>query len=123
MAAAKTLNDVLEGRFVRRVLSSASADINLAQVKYMDSHGMGASDLKSSRSFAASESALVYTQRLKHRFVDMKHMTSGKTKKRVRRKNHPIYNKITMGYYNNIVRELKFGYTDAVKEEMRTLED
>ncbi|MFP9100915.1 hypothetical protein ACLI09_17855 [Flavobacterium sp. RHBU_24] len=123
MAAVKTLDDVLEGRFVHRVLSSASADINLAQVKYMDSHGMGASDLKSSRSFAASESALEYAQKLKHRFVDMKN--TSRCKKRVRKKKnfHPIYNKIAYGHYNNIVRELKFGYTDAVKEEMRKLEE
>ena len=123
MAEVKTLDQILEGRFIKRVLKTAGDDMNLAQVKYMDSHGLGQSDLKTNRSFTASESALEYTQRLKHRFIDMKHMTSQKTEKRIKKKNHPIYNKIAYGHYNNIVRELKFGYTDAVKEEMRKLEE
>lgn len=28
-----------------------------------------------------------------------------------------------MGHYNNIVKEMKFGFTDAVKEELRKMEN
>jgi hypothetical protein len=57
----------------------------------------------------------------KHRFVDMKTIQTDKGKKK--KKNHPIYNKIIWEHYNNVIRELSFGFTEAAKEELRKLED
>jgi hypothetical protein len=51
----------------------------------------------------------------------MKKISAGMAKHK--KKSHPIYNKIVWGHYNNIVRELAYGYTDAVKAEMRSLEE
>lgn len=120
MADAKTLDDILQGRFIKRVLSTAVHDINLAQVKYMSGHGFDNPDWVSERDFIASESALEYSQLLKHRFVDMR--TRNTKEGKVKKKSHPIHNKMIFGHYNNIIRELTVGYTDAVKDELRQLE-
>jgi hypothetical protein len=116
----KKLDDVLEGRFIRRTMQTAATDINQAQVKYMGSHGFSNPNWITGRSFQASESALNYSQFLKHRFVDMKKIS--KKMKQHKKKSHPIYNKIIWGHYNNIIRELSFGFTETVKAELRSLE-
>ena len=51
----------------------------------------------------------------------MKTIQTDKGKKK--KKNHPIYNKIIWEHYNNVIRELSFGFTEAAKEELRKLED
>lgn len=121
MAEAKTLDEILEGRFIKRVMTTTAQDIDAAQVQYMDAHGFENTDWFTDRQFTPSESALEYTQKLKHRFVDMKTISAGG--ERHKKKSHPVYNKIIFGHYNNIIRELKYGFTDAVKEELRTLEE
>lgn len=121
MAEAKTLNEILEGRFIKRVLTEEAQNIDSAQVKYMAGAGFEDAGWFSGRSFDVSESALAYAQQLRHRFVDMRTRNSKKGK--VRKKAHPVYNKIIYGHYNNIVRQLKFGFTDAVKEELHQLEE
>lgn len=119
-AQEKQLSEVLEGRFIRRVLTAQAHDIDIAQVKYMSGHGFTNPDWLTGRDFNTSENALDYSQKLKHRFVDMKTRESRKGKQR--KKAHPIHNRIIWGHYNNIVRELAYGFTEAVKEELRTLE-
>jgi hypothetical protein len=114
----KTLDDVLEGRFIRRTMQIAATDINQAQVKYM---GFSNPNWITGRSFQASDSALNYSQFLKHRFVDMKKIS--KKMKQYKKKSHPIYNRIIWGHYNNIIRELSFGFTEAVKAELKQLEE
>jgi hypothetical protein len=125
MAEPKTVDEIMEGRFIKRVLQDTSKDIDQVQVKYMTTHGFENPDWYSALSFNATESALEFAQKIKGRFVDMKKIMKGRgeNKKQQRKKNHPIYNKVMYGHYNNVVRELKFGYTDAIKEEMRKLED
>ena len=73
------------------------------------------------RGFTATETALEYSQKLKHRFVDMKTRKDSKGNKK-RKAQHPIHNKIVWGHYNNIVHELAHGYTDAVKQELKGIE-
>lgn len=118
----KTLDEIMQGRFIRRVLRQESKDINQVQVRYMSGKKFSA-DTVNSRSFKVEDNALAYAQKYKHRFMDMKHIRKGKRKQRVKKKAHPIYNKILYGHYNNIVRELKYGYTDAAKEELKKLEE
>ncbi|MES2484537.1 MAG: hypothetical protein V4581_01115 [Bacteroidota bacterium] len=121
MDEAKTLDEIMEGRFIKRVMTTAAQDIDAAQVKYMGAHGFENTDWFTDRHFKPSESALEYSQKLKHRFVDMKFISKGMEKHK--KKSHPVYNKIIWGHYNNIIRELAYGYTEAVKEEMRNLEE
>ena len=114
-------NDILKNRFVRRVFSDTAKDIDQAQTRFMSSRGFETSNWYSGRSFNVSDNALDLQVLKKHRFVDMKTIQTDKGKKK--KKNHPIYNKIIWGHYNNVIRELSFGFTEAAKEELRKLED
>jgi len=115
-----TTDEILKGRFVKRVFQEAGADIESAQTKYMDSRGFESPEWNQ-RSFTTSDSALVMQHLGRHRFVDMRtrNTKSGKKKK----KSHPIHNRIIFGHYNFIVRELKYGFTDAVVEELKQIQD
>lgn len=114
-------NQILEGRFIRRVLSDAGKDIETAQSKQMSNRGFESNNWYSGRSFVVQESTLDYTHLKKHRFVDMK--TRNTKHGKIKKKSHPIHNKIVWGHYNNIVKELHFGFTNAVKEELKNIQD
>lgn len=112
---------ILQGRFIRRVMQDSAKDIDQAQRKYMSGRGFESNDWYSGRGFTITENGLDYTHLKKHRFVDMKMRTSKKGKNR--KKSHPIHNRIIWGHYNNIIKELHFGFTNAIKEELRNLEE
>lgn len=112
---------ILERRFIRRVLQDSSKDIDKAQRNYMSGRGFENNDWFSGRGFQVTENELGYTHLKKHRFVDMKKRTSKKGTNR--KKSHPIHNKIIWGHYNNVIKELHFGFTNAVKEELRNLQE
>jgi hypothetical protein len=114
-------DQILEGRFIRRVMQDSSKDIDQAQRKYMSSRSFENEDWYSGRGFIVTENGLDYTHYKKHRFVDMKTRNTKKGKQR--KKAHPIHNRIIWGHYNNIIKELHFGFTNAVKEELRSLEE
>jgi hypothetical protein len=114
-------DQILERRFIRRVLQDTSKDIDKAQHSYMSSRGFEQNDWFSGRGFVVTETELGYTHLKKHRFNDMKFRTSKKGK--TRRKSHPIHNRIIWGQYNNVIKELHFGFTNAVKDELRNLQD
>ena len=113
-------DDILQGRFIRRVAADIGKEIDKAQRSKMSERGFDSNDWYSERGFTATETGLEYTHLKKHRFVDMKTRTSktGKHKK----KNHPIHNRIVWGFYNQMIKELHFGFTDAVKAQLRELE-
>ncbi len=112
---------ILERRFIRRVLQDTSKDIDKAQRSYMSGRGFENNDWYSGRGFVVSENTLGYTHLKKHRFVDMKTRTSKKG--RNKKKSHPVHNRIIWGHYNNVIKELHFGFTNAVKEELRNMQD
>lgn len=115
-----TTNEILKGRFIKRVFSETSVDIEKAVSKEITSREFESAEW-GDRSFTVSDSALSYQHLGRHRFVDMKTRNTKQGKKR--KKNHPIHNRIIFGHYNNIVRELKYGFTEAVKEELKSIED
>ena len=114
-------DQILEGRFIRRVLQDTSKEIDQAQRAYISGRGFENNDWNSKRGFTVTQNEMGYTHLKKHRFVDMKTRTSKKGKNR--KKSHPIHNKIIWGHYNNVIKELHFGFTNAIKEELRNLED
>lgn len=116
----KSPDDILKGRFVKKVLQSAGADINKAQNSYFASRGFNMSNGWNDRSFNVTDNALDYSHLKKHRFVDMK--TREVQGKKKRKKYHSIHNKIFWGHYNNIIRELSFGFSQEIKEELRKME-
>lgn len=118
---AQISEDILKKRFIRRVMQEAATDIDKAQRMYMTSRGFENADWHSGRSFEINDQGLDYSHLKKLRFVDMK---TRKTKEGiVRKKSHPVHNKIIWGHYNNIIKELHFGFTEAIKEELRTIEE
>lgn len=114
-------DQILEGRFIRRVMQDTAKDIDQAQQRYISGRGFESEDWNSGRGFTVNENELGYTHLKKHRFVDMKSRMSSKGKNR--KKSHPIHNRIIWGHYNNVIKELHFGFTHAVKEELRKLEE
>ena len=112
--------DILRGRFIRKVFAEAAREIDADQRKYMTAHGFRGSHWQQ-RTFNVTDNQLDYEHLKVHRFVDMRtRTTDGGAKKK---KSHPIHNRIIFGHYNNIIRELKFGYTDEVKNMLLGLEE
>jgi len=87
----------------------------------MSSRGFETNEWYSGRGFVVTDNELGYTHLKAHRFNDMKFRNSNKGKNK--RKNHRIHNRIIWGHFNNIVKELHFGFTHAVQEELRKLQD
>ena len=110
-------DQILEGRFIRRVLQDTAKDVDKSQTAYISGRGFESNDWNSGRGFVVTQNELGYTHLKKHRFVDMKTRTSKAG--RQRKKSHPIHNKIIWGHYNNVIKELHFGFTHAIKEELR----
>lgn len=115
-----TSDAILQGRFIRSVSQDTTRDIDQAQRKYMSSRGFEDNDWFSGRSFVSTDTGFEYTHLKKHRFVDMK--TRNTKNGKVRKKPHPIHNRIIWGHYNNMIKEMHFGFTEAVKQQLRTLE-
>lgn len=113
------VDDIIKGRFIRRTFEETAKDIDTAQVKLMTNRGFRSSEWYSGRSFSVTDNQMDEEVLKVHRFVDMRTITSEKGKHK--KKNHPVYNKIIWGHYNNVVREMAFGFTEAVKEQLRTI--
>jgi hypothetical protein len=117
-------NTILEDRFIRRVLADTAKDIYNAQRIQMSNRGFQNPDWLTSRSSSVKDTTMELLHLKKHRFVDMKfrETRSGRIRKKTS-KVHPIHNKIIWGHYNNVIKELHYGFTESVKEEMRKLAD
>lgn len=113
-------DSILKKRFIRSVMQEAKEDIDKAQRNYLSSRGFEENDWYEGRGFTVSDDGLEYIHLKKHRFVDMK---TRKTKEAiVRKKSHPIHNRIIWGYYNDIIKELHFGFTEEVKNEFKKIQ-
>lgn len=115
----KRSEEILQGKFIRRVLNETAKEIDKSQSRTMSGFR---STFWNNRRFNISSNQLSLQHDKRIRFLDMKNRirrdgTSQRKKSRV------VHNRIIYGKYNNLVRELSFGYTDAVKEELRSLED
>lgn len=113
----QTKGAILDGRFVDHVLSK-NAKILDANIK----KGMVGfqSSFWSQRNFNVSGNILAYTHLKQHRFADMK--TRQTKHGRIRKKHYQIHNKPVFGIASEIVRELTFGFTDALKAELMQLD-
>jgi len=114
-------DDIIKGRFIRKVFEETGKDIDTAQTKYMTARGFETSNWYSGRSFSVTDNSMDMEVLKKHRFVDMKTITTDKGKHS--KKSHPIYNKIVWGHYNNVVRQMAYGFTDSIKDELSRLKD
>lgn len=110
---------ILKGRFIKRELQEEGSDMKQAQTSLMSRRGFKSSEFFTDRSISVDDTALRFDHLAKHRFVDMRRRNT-KTGS-IKKKNHPIHNRILYGHANNIVKRLSFGYTEAVKQEMQDL--
>lgn len=105
--------DILQGRFIRKVLTEVSQDMDKAQREKMSGFN---SSFWNNRSFTITDSQLDYRHLKQHRYVDMRsRMVKGERKNK---KSHAIHNRIIMGHYSEIIKHLKYGFTDAVKHSL-----
>jgi hypothetical protein len=112
-------NEILKNRFIGKVLRQTADDLNRATFKKMKERGFKTNDFYSGRAFSVSGVELKYEHFAKHRFVDMRtRITDGVRKKK---KSHPIHNRIVWGHYNNVIRELAYGFTEEIKNELSKL--
>lgn len=112
-------DDIIKGRFTRKVLQGTSKDLDQATFKKMKERGFKTNDFFTDRVFSVSDIELKYEHYAKHRFVDMR--TRAVDGQRKKKKSHPIHNRIVWGHYNNIIRELAFGFTEEIKNELSKL--
>lgn len=114
-------DQILQDKFIRKTLRDVAVDIDKAQRNVMSSRGFENDDWYNGREFIVSNNTLDHTHYKKQRFVDMR--TRNSKKGTNRKKSHPVHNKIIWGHYNNIIKELHFGFTNAVKEELRNIQE
>jgi hypothetical protein len=116
-----TSRAILEGRFIRETLQKESQELN-QRIDQTITAGGYSSDFWKKKNFAVigSGNNLEYRHTKKHRFVDMR---SRETKQgKIKKKSSNTHNRKIYGSLNNIIRELSFGFTDAVIAEMKQLE-
>ncbi|WP_298119288.1 hypothetical protein [Flavobacterium sp.] len=111
--------EILQGKFIRKVLEETSRDIQKAQNQRMSSFR---SEFWNNRQYKVSDGQLVHMHDKRQRFVDMRTRADNKGNKN-KKKSYVVHNRIIWGQYNNLTRDLAYGYTDAVKDELRKLEE
>lgn len=114
----KTSEAIAKGQFVTHVLEKNAKEIETETAQRMASFD---SPFWAMRSFEVSDNEMVYTNLKQHRFVDMK--TRQTADGVARKKHYAIHNKPIFGHLNNIVRELMYGFTDAVKSKFQSLQE
>lgn len=112
----KIHDDVVKGQFIKNSLQRHGQEVDQEISKRMARAGFR-SDFWSKRNFELNENTLSYKHLPQHRFVDIR---TRKSKAGVKRKkNHPIHNRVHYGHLNNLARELMYGFTVAIKEEIK----
>ena len=112
-------DEILKGRFVRKKLQETANQIRQNSDKRM---GGFRSSFWKNRSFSVTDNEMDYEHLKVHRWIDMR---TRKTKDGANRKKkfYPIHNRVVMGQYNQLVRELSVGFTEEVKNQLRNIVD
>ena len=113
------MEEVLQGKFIHSKLEETSKEIDKLQRKEISSFN---SSFWNNRTFQVSNGVLTYTHDKRNRFLDMK-TRARKDGSKHRKKSRSIHNKIIWGQYSYLTRELAFGYTDAVRNDLKKLEE
>lgn len=115
------------------VLAIEGKNIIEAQTKAIEEYDLNRTGIMKNRrnykvtgvgSFANPHLEIYYVKYL--RFHDMRRdkipgyraTIFGEEATKKRRRQYHIYNRIVWGHYNNIIRELRFGYNDRVRERL-----
>lgn len=115
---------ILERQFVRQVLTEEGKNLETehkrAIARLLDQHTggtMGALDY-SVLGTSNAQGVLQVRHSKQQRFLDMKSRTNAQGIRR-RKKAYPVHNRIIFGHLNNIIRQLQFGFTEAVQEKLK----
>jgi len=108
---------IAEGKFISKVLQEEAKDLDVDIKERMSSFS---SAFWAQRNFSENNNVLTYTTQKVHRFHDMK--TRQTNNGVIKKKRTEIHNKPIFGHLNNIVRELSYGFTEAVKAQFKELE-
>lgn len=117
---ASNTNDLLEKRFIAHILREEAKELDQNQLKLMISRGFKTTQFFNNRGFnVVDDNKLQYTHPLELRFIDMKSRTS-KSGVKSKKKSYPVHNKPLFAMMNNIIRRLRFEYTDKMKQMLAT---
>ncbi len=76
------------------------------------------------RSYSTDGDSLTYTQSALYRFIDMKKLRYPGTQTQYKRKRvFAFHNRIIMGHYNGIMKDLTYGAAEEVKADMKAKMD
>ncbi len=114
---ARTNRKALEDRFIQQVLREEGNKIKIEQLKFMSSRGFTSTELLTKINTVVNNTTLQHTHLTRHRFIDMK--TRNTRQGKIKKKNHPIHNRILFGHMNNVVRRLSFGFTEDVVAQIK----
>lgn len=114
---------ILERKFVKKVLQEEGGNLldahRQAINKRLNRHtGNTLGALRMQVSSTTNSAGQLEMQHLKRqRFLDMKTRQSPKGK--TIKSNKRIHNAIIFGHLNNVIRQLSFGFTEAVREKLK----
>ena len=121
LANRKASNDdeALKGKFVRRALTETSRSI--AKEVQQQTSGFRSGGWNA-RTFTVSDNVLDYKLPKQLRFLDMR-TRQRQDGSKTRKKSYIVHNRIIFGKYSQLIRELSYGFTEAIKNELRQLND
>lgn len=102
--------NLIKDTYIQHVLQQSAKDIIAAQDRVLSAANPSEkNNIIAKRRYAVSGTNLQFTHALTQRFIDMRRIAG--------RKHKPIavHNKVIYKEFNNIIAELKFGFTDDVK--------
>jgi hypothetical protein len=109
---------ILKGRFIKQKLNETAKAIEELQNKKMIGFN---SSFWRDRSFAVTDNEMEFEHLKVHRFIDMRtrKQKDGSSKKK---KSYAIHNRIVMGQYSQLTKELAFGFTQEIKNQLRGIQ-
>jgi hypothetical protein len=114
----KSENSILEARFIRQKLQETANEIDREQRKRMAGFN---SSFWNQRTFNVTDNEMELSHLKVHRFVDMRNRTLKDGTKKPK-KSYAIYNRIVMGNYSQLTKELAFGFTEEIKNQLRNIQ-
>ena len=120
LLANRTNNDdtILKGRFVRMKLEETAKAIQLEQDKRMMSFN---SSFWRDRTFSVTDNEMQFEHLKVHRYIDMR-TRAKKDGSKNKKKAYPIHNRVIMGQYNQLTKELMYGFTQSIKHILRDIQ-
>jgi hypothetical protein len=111
-------DDQIKQRFIKDRLQRTAQDITRAVSRKTAGFQ---SQFWRSNNTNVDDNVMTYKHSKKNRFVDMKSRTlKNGTKKRKR--SHAVHNKIVMGNYSELVKELSFGFTEQIRNQFTNMQ-